>query len=77
MPTHPTVPSADGVLLRLARADEEAELVGLAALDTARPLAGPALVAEQNGTRSATRRPRPPRAAAGCCPVSRSGRAER
>ena len=40
----------DGVLLRTARADDDADLVRLAALDSARPLAGPALVAEQNAT---------------------------
>lgn len=42
-------PRLDGVLLRTARADDEADLIRLAALDDARPLAGPALVAEENG----------------------------
>ena len=37
----------DGVLLRVARDDDE--LVRLAELDSARPLAGPALVAETDG----------------------------
>jgi hypothetical protein len=45
----PAPPRLDGVLLRTARADDDADLVRLAALDEARPLAGPALVAEQNG----------------------------
>ena len=39
----------DGVLLRIARADDDADLICLAALDGARPLAGPALVAEVGG----------------------------
>jgi hypothetical protein len=43
-PLHP-----DGVVLRTARADDDANLVRLAALDSAQPLAGPALVAEENG----------------------------
>ena len=42
-------PHPDGVLLRPARADDDAELLRLAALDSARPLTGPALVAEQDG----------------------------
>jgi hypothetical protein len=33
----------------MARADDDADLVRLAALDGARPLARPALVAEENG----------------------------
>jgi hypothetical protein len=37
------------VVLRPARAGDEAGLVRLAALDSARPLAGPAFVAEKNG----------------------------
>jgi hypothetical protein len=37
------------VLLRTAHADDHAELVRVAALDGARPPAGPALVAEENG----------------------------
>jgi hypothetical protein len=49
MPTPHTASHPDGVLLRAARTEDEADLVRLAALDTARPLAGPALVAEQNG----------------------------
>jgi hypothetical protein len=49
MPTAPTPPPLDGVLLRTARADDDADLARLAALDSARPLAGPALVAEENG----------------------------
>lgn len=49
MPTPPILPSVDGVLLRAARADDDGDLVRLAALDSARPLAGPALVAEENG----------------------------
>ena len=40
----------DGVLLRTARADDDADLVRLAALDSAGPLAGPVLVAEPNAT---------------------------
>jgi hypothetical protein len=49
MPTPPTSPHVDGVLLRKARAADDADLMRLAALDSARPLAGPALVAEENG----------------------------
>jgi hypothetical protein len=49
MPTPPTPPRLDGVLLRTARADDDGDLVRLAQLDSARPLAGPALVAEENG----------------------------
>jgi hypothetical protein len=49
MPTPPTSPPLDGVLLRAARADDDADLVRLAALDGARPPVGPALVAEENG----------------------------
>jgi hypothetical protein len=49
MPIPPTAPRPEGVLLRTARAEDDAELVRLAALDGARPLAGPALVAEENG----------------------------
>jgi hypothetical protein len=37
------------VLLRTARSDDEPDLVRLAALEGVRPLAGPALVAEENG----------------------------
>jgi hypothetical protein len=33
----------------MARADDDADLVRLAALDSALPLAGPALIAEENG----------------------------
>jgi hypothetical protein len=49
MPTPSPSPRLDGVLLRTARADDHADLIRLAALDGARPLAGPALVAEENG----------------------------
>jgi hypothetical protein len=49
MSTAPDSPRLDGVLLRTARADDDADLVRLAALDSARLLAGPALVAEENG----------------------------
>jgi hypothetical protein len=49
MPTPPTPPRLDGVLLRTARADDDADLIRLAQLDSARPLTGPALVAEENG----------------------------
>ncbi len=45
----PTTPSVDGVLLRRARADDYADLGRLADLDSAHPLPGPALVAEENG----------------------------
>ncbi len=48
MPTSRT-PRPDGVLLRSARAGDHADLNRLALLDSARPLAGPALVAEENG----------------------------
>jgi hypothetical protein len=51
MPRPPT-PAAhlDGVLLRTADADDDAALLRLAGLEGARPLAGPALVAEEEGT---------------------------
>jgi hypothetical protein len=49
MTTAPPTPSLDGVLLRTARADDHADLVRLAELDSARPLPGPALIAEENG----------------------------
>jgi hypothetical protein len=49
MPTPHTSHRVDGVLLRMARAGDEADLIRLAALDSARPLAGPALIAEENG----------------------------
>jgi hypothetical protein len=45
MPTLPT----DGVVLRPSRPEDDADLSRLAALDSARPLPGPALVAEANG----------------------------
>jgi hypothetical protein len=45
-----TPPRDDAVVLRRARADDEPGLLRLAALDSARPLAGPVFVAEQNGT---------------------------
>jgi hypothetical protein len=48
MSTPPNSPRLEGVLLRTARADDDADLIRLAALDSARPLAGPALVAEQD-----------------------------
>ena len=40
-------PHLAGVVLRTARLDDD--LIRLAALDSARPLQGPALVAEENG----------------------------
>jgi hypothetical protein len=49
MPTPPAPSGLDGVLIRVARADDGADLARLAALDSAPPLAEPALVAEQNG----------------------------
>jgi hypothetical protein len=49
MPTPPTSLPLDGVLLRTARADDAADLIRVTALDGARPLAGPVLVAEENG----------------------------
>ncbi len=49
MPTLPT----DSVVLRLARAEDDADLIRLAALDSARPLSHPALVAEANGALAA------------------------
>jgi hypothetical protein len=49
MPASPTSPSPDGVLMRTARADDDADLFRLAALDSARPLAGPTIVAEVKG----------------------------
>ena len=49
MPPPPPSPPVDGVLLRMARADDHADLFRLAALDSALPLAGPALIAEENG----------------------------
>jgi hypothetical protein len=49
MSTAPASPRLDGVLLRRARADDDGDLLRLAALDSARPLAGPALIAEENG----------------------------
>jgi hypothetical protein len=44
-----TAPHPGDVLLRSARADDDADLLRLAALDSARPLPGPAMVAEQDG----------------------------
>jgi hypothetical protein len=44
-----TSPRLEGVLLRTARADDDADLIRVAELDSAPPLAGPALVAEENG----------------------------
>jgi hypothetical protein len=49
MPTPLGSAPPDGVLLRAARDDDGADLIRLAALDGAPPLAGPALVAEENG----------------------------
>jgi hypothetical protein len=49
MPTPPTSLRREGVLLRTARADDDTELIRLAELDSARPLAGPAIIAEENG----------------------------
>jgi hypothetical protein len=49
MPALPVSPRLDGVLLRTARPDDDADLIRVAELDSARPLAGPALVAEENG----------------------------
>jgi hypothetical protein len=49
VPLPPISPRLDGVLLRVARADDHDDLVRLAELDDARPLAGPALIAEENG----------------------------
>jgi hypothetical protein len=48
MPTPPVSFGLDGVLLRTARADDDMDLIRLAALDSARPLAGPVFLAEQN-----------------------------
>jgi hypothetical protein len=50
MPVPPAPPHPDGVLLRTARADDDADLIRLAALDSAPPMARPALVAEQGAT---------------------------
>ncbi len=49
MSTPATPPRLDRVLLRTGRGDDEDDLIRLAALDSARPLPGPALVAEVNG----------------------------
>jgi hypothetical protein len=49
MTTPPTSPHVHGVLLRKTRAADDVALVRLAALDSARPLKRPALVAEENG----------------------------
>jgi hypothetical protein len=49
VPFPPISPRLDGVLLRRARADDHHDLVRLAELDDARPLTGPALIAEENG----------------------------
>jgi hypothetical protein len=49
MPAPPTSPPPDGVLLRAARSDDDADLIRLAALDGARPLSGSALIAEERG----------------------------
>ena len=47
MPTTP--PRPNGVLLRTASADDDDDLLRLAALEGAPALAGPALIAEENG----------------------------
>jgi hypothetical protein len=44
-----TATGLDGVLLRSASADDDADLICLAALDSGTPLPGPVLVAEQSG----------------------------
>lgn len=49
MPPPKTSPRDGAVVLRTAHADDEPDLVRLAALDSALPLAGPAFVAEENG----------------------------
>jgi hypothetical protein len=49
MSTPPSSLHLDGVILRRARADDAADLIRLAGLDSARPLTGPALIAEENG----------------------------
>jgi hypothetical protein len=48
MPSSDT-PHDDGVLLRTARSDDDAALIRVAERDSARPLEGPALVAEVDG----------------------------
>jgi hypothetical protein len=45
----PTSSSLEAVVLRTELSDDAADLLRLAALDSARPLPGPALVAEENG----------------------------
>jgi hypothetical protein len=50
MPTPSPDPRPEDVVLRRARPDDATALVRLGALASARPLAGPALVAEENGT---------------------------
>jgi hypothetical protein len=49
MATPPTSSGLDGLILRTARADDDADLIRLAELEGERPLAGPALIAEENG----------------------------
>jgi hypothetical protein len=49
MPPQLASPRVDGVLLRTARPDDDADLIRLAALDGASPLPGPTLIAEENG----------------------------
>jgi hypothetical protein len=49
MPAPPTTRDLEGVLLRAAGADDDADLIRLAELESARPLPGPALIAEENG----------------------------
>jgi hypothetical protein len=49
MPTPPSPPRLDGVMLRMACAGDAADLIRLTELDGARPLPGPAFVAEEKG----------------------------
>jgi hypothetical protein len=49
VPSPPTSPRLDGVLLRRARPEDDADLSRLVELDCALPLAGPVLVAEEGG----------------------------
>lgn len=45
----PTLPAVDALVIRPAYPDDASALVRLAALDSRRPLAGPAIVAERDG----------------------------
>jgi hypothetical protein len=49
MPTPRSSPHPEGVLLRAAHADDDADLVRLAERDDAPRLPGPALLAEEHG----------------------------